>query len=200
MSKNISVVIITNDHDIVLRETLPAVLSQQYDAEFEVIVVRETRKGGIKDILEQFYPQYRNLHSTYLPDQPQYVTNEEIEILLGVKAARYENVIVIPPSFSPGSGEWLQQTGILLETEPLTSGRPVLLGDIHTRGLGFLKRFQHRRNVKKSLKKWCKANGAKPKTLYPDKESAGLFSIAFLNHSYIEDMPLRNIIYKQLYI
>lgn len=71
MSKNISIIIITNDNDIVLRDTLPTVLCQQYDARFEVIVVRETKKGDIKDILEPFYQQYENLHSTYLPDQPQ---------------------------------------------------------------------------------------------------------------------------------
>lgn len=200
MSKNISIIIITNDNDIVLRETLPEILSQQYDDVFEVIVVRETRKGDIKDVLEPFYNQYGNLRSTYLPDQPQYVTNEEIEILLGVKAAQYENVIIVPPAFIPESDEWLRQVGNMLEAEPLSDSRPIILGNTHIRKLGFLKRYKHKRKVRKILKVWCKVNDIRRKTLYLDKENAGLFSISFLRQSYIKDMSLRNIIFRQVYI
>ncbi len=201
MSKNISIIIITNDNDIVLRDTLPTVLCQQYDARFEVIVVRETKKGDIKDILEPFYQQYENIHSTYLPDQPQYVTNEEIEILLGVKAAKYDNVVMISPAFSPESDEWLQQVGNVLEEYPLSDdNRPIMLGDAHIKKIGFFKRYKHKREVRKIIKKWCKPHGVNRKSLYLSKENAGLFSIAFLHDSYIRDMSLRNIIYKQIYI
>ncbi|TGX83537.1 hypothetical protein E5358_02500 [Palleniella muris] len=200
MSKNISIIVITNDNDIVLRDTLPTVLGQQYDAKFEVIVVRETKKGDIKDILEPFYNQYENLHSTYLPDRPQYVTNEEIEILLGVKAAKYDNVVMISPAFSPESDEWLQQVGNVLEDTPLSDTRPIMLGDAHLKKIGFFKRYKHKREVRKIINKWCKPHGVRRKSLYLSKENTGLFSIAFLHDSYIIDMSLRNIIYKQIYI
>lgn len=198
MSKNISIIIITNDNDIVLRETLPMVLSQQYDAGFEVVVVRETMKGDIKDILEPFYAEYKNLRSTYLPDRPQYVTGEEIEILLGVKAAEYDHVIIIPPSFAPDSEKWLERVGDFLESNPLSENRPLILGDTHIKHLGFLKRHKHKKTVRKLLRSWCKTNGVKRETLYLDKENAGLFPITFLHRSYIDDMSLRNIIYRHV--
>ena len=195
---NYSIVIISNDHNTILRETLPELLSQQYDAEYEVIVVRETRRGDIKDLLETLYENYPRLRSTYLPDKPQYVTNEEVEILLGVKAAKYPDIIMVAPDFMPYGETWLNECAAAIEEEGLTTERPLILADAHTHDASFFHRRSHANELKRVLKPWCKLKGIKSKTLRLPKDQRQLFSIAFRREDYINDMPLRDVIYRQM--
>lgn len=198
MSKPISIVIITNEYSTTLRETLPEIFSQQYDAEFEVIVVREARQGTIKDILEPMLERYKNLHSTYLPDRPQYVTNEEVEILLGVKAAHYDDIIMLSPTFMPSNDNWLKEASVIISDNEtgLSDERPMLLGNEHFSNLGFFRRRSHNKRAKKALKPWCKENDISRKSLNLSKEDRCMFSIAFKRQSYLDDMKFRNIIYR----
>lgn len=197
MSKPISIVIISNDDSIALRDTLPELFAQQYDAAFEVIVVRETRQGEIKDLLEPLFDRYSNLHSTYLPDKPKYVTNEEIEILLGVKAAQYDDIIIISPKFMPTNDNWLKEAADIIadESTGLSAQRPMLMGDEHYCHLGFFRRHEHKKRTKKIMKPWAKTNGISRKSLRLSKDDRNMFSIAFLRQAYLDDMTLRNIIY-----
>lgn len=197
MSKPISIVITTHDDSTALRESLPEFFSQQYDATFEVIVVRETRQGPLRDLLEPLIERYPNLHTTYLPDKPQYVTDEEIQILLGVKAAKYEEIVIVSPHFMPSNDNWLKETADIISdsVSGLSSERPMLLGDEHYSDLGFFRRLSHRKRVRKCMKPWLKQNDIHRKSLYLSKEDRCMFSIAFTRQSYLDDMKLRNIIY-----
>lgn len=189
--KNISIIIVTNDGSTVLRDTLPEIMSQQYDAAFEVIVVRETLKGDMKDILEPFLEQYPNLYTTYLPDKPLYVTNGEVEILLGVKAAKYDDIIIIHPGFMPSSDQWLKDVSTLIE---INEEYPVLFGDAHYCDSGFFSRRRHNKGVKKLLKPWCKQKGLRRKDLMLSKNDRHDISIKFRRNDYLTDLPLRDII------
>lgn len=202
MSKPISIVIITNDDSTALRNLIPELFAQQYDAAFEVIVVRETRTGEMKDLLEPMLERYPNLHTTYLPDKPQYVTDEAVEILLGVKAAQYEDIINISPSFMPTNDNWLAESATIISDSEsgLSSERPILLAGAHYEKLGFFRRRSHKKSVKKLLKPWCKKNKIRRKSLYVSKEDRCMFTIAFMRQAYLDDMKLRDVIFAQTYI
>lgn len=190
--KDISIIITTNDDNIMLRETLPEIMSQQYDAAFEVVVVRETRQGNVKDILEPLLSQYSNLRTTYLPDKPLYVTDNEIEILLGVKASHYDDIIIIDSSFMPTSDDWLKDVASLLD---LNEEYPLLIGNAHYRQrLGFFSRRSHKRRIAKLLKPWCREHALRAKDLFLSNADALLFSIAFRRKDYLGDLSLRHII------
>jgi len=200
MSKPISIIIITNDESTILRQNLPELLIQQYDAPYEVIVVRETRRGDMKDLLEPFMAEYSHLRTTYLPDRPQYVSTEEIEILLGVKAAQHSDILIVPPQFVPYSDQWLQNVSETLDAEGLSPEKPLLLGNATISDLGFFKRRRHKKCVKTVLKRWAKTHDTKAKTFYMEKDTRELLTIAFLRENYIDDMPLRDVIYNQINI
>lgn len=189
--KNISIVIVTNDGSTVLRQTLPEIMAQQYDAAFEVIVVRETLKGEMKDILEPFLEQYSNLYTTYLPDKPLYVSDGEIEILLGVKAAKYDDIIIVHPGFMPYSDQWLKDVGALLD---INEEYPILIGNAHYCDKGFFFRRRHNNKVAKLLKPWCKTKGIRRKDLMLSKNDSHDFGISFHRNDYLSDLPLRDII------
>ena len=199
MDRNISIIITTTDKDSILRDSLPQILSQEYDAEYEVIVVRETRIGMVKDILEPLKINHPNLKTTFLSDKPQYVSDDDIEVLLAVKASKYENIILIPPSVIPDSEKWLQNlANSLFSTEDtcgLATPSAVLFGDAHYRKqLGLLKRFRHKKKVQKVLKEWCDENAISKKTLFAPSPEKHSFSIAFHHSEYIENFLLRKII------
>ena len=52
MDRPLSIIILSNDDSVSLRNTLPALLSQDYGPGYEVIVVRETRRGDVRDMLK----------------------------------------------------------------------------------------------------------------------------------------------------
>lgn len=190
--KNISIVIITNDDSTELRNTLPELMQQQFDADFEVIVVRETRTGEMKDLLEPFLERHSNLHTTYLPDKPQYVTNNEVEILLGVKAAKNEDIVIVHPGFMPNTDEWLKDIGNLLD---INQEYPILIGDTHYYDrLGFFARRRHAKRVNKVLKPWCKAKGLRRKDLMLGKNDRHDLAISFRRQDYLDDLQLRGVI------
>lgn len=191
--KNISIIIITNDGSTVLRQTLPEIMAQQCDASFEVIVVRETLKGDMKDILEPFLKQYPNLYTTYLPDKPIYVTNGEVEILLGVKAAKNDDIIIVHPGFMPENDEWLKGVSSLIE---INEEYPMLFGNAHYCDKGYFARRRHNNEVKHLLKPWCKKKGIKRKDLMLSKGDRQDIAIYFHRKDYLADLPLRDIIAK----
>lgn len=191
MSKDISIIIITNDGSTILRNTLPEIMAQQYDAAFEVIVVRESLKGDMKDILEPFLNQYPNLYTTYLPDKPLYVTNNEVEILLGVKAAKHDDIIIVHPGFMPENDQWLKDVSSLLE---INEEFPVLFGDAHYCEKGFFARRSHKKKVAKLLRPWCKSKNIKRKDLMLSKGDRHDLAISFHRKDYLADLPLRDVI------
>lgn len=192
MDKPISIIILSNDDSIGLKAALEALLAQTYEPGFEVIVVRETRRGEVRDILKPMMEEYKNLRSTYLPDKPQYVSDDEIKILLGVKAAQNDSLLIIPPAYTPDSDSWLATLAGNLE---LTEDTPILFGDAHIKGqLGFFSRRRHSKALNKKLKPWCKEKGLKRKTLTLNKAIRHDISIFFSKNDYLADMTLRDII------
>lgn len=203
MATPVSILITTNDNSTSLRDTLPEILAQQYVGEYEVVVVRETRRGAVKDLLEPLLSNHPNLHTTYLPDHPQYVTGEEVELLLGVKAAKHDHIIMVSSDFLPDSDQWLTTAAATLgdgeEGQALPDEAPVRLGDEHYHSrLGLLQRRKHRKTVMRLLKPWCKAKDVRCATLLLPKATRHLLAIAFRRDDYLSDIQLREVIAKHV--
>lgn len=193
MEKPISIVILANCSADTLQRILPDLMVQQYPAGYEVIVVRESMKGNVTDLLEGMMTQYSNLRTTFLPDKPQYVTDYEIEIMLGVKAARYDTIVMVAPEFLPPSDEWLNEVAdaISFNDAPLHLATPP-----YSEGTSFFTRSSHKRRVKKVLKPWRQETGYDLSDLQVEKGNRHLFSISFNKQNYLNDPMLRKVIFR----
>jgi len=103
----LSVIISVCDNARELRNNLPALLSQDYPAGFEIIVVVDDKtEHETNDILEQ-YNSYPNLYTTFVPKSSRYMSRKKLAITIGIKAAKHEWIVMTDAGCRPLSDKWL---------------------------------------------------------------------------------------------
>lgn len=103
----LSVIIVTKDSGEALNRNLPLILEQDYP-QFEVIVVNDKSAGEDEDILKRLSEQYPNLYHTFIPETARYVSRKKLGIAMGIRASKYEWVVVTEPYCYPVSKNWLK--------------------------------------------------------------------------------------------
>lgn len=103
----LSVIIVTKDSATMLKENLPYILEQDYP-EFEVIVVNDESADEDEDILKILGRKYPHLYHTFIPKSARYVSGKKLGIAMGIKASRYDWIVVTEPYCRPESKNWLR--------------------------------------------------------------------------------------------
>jgi len=100
--------ILITAHEITdrLHETLSQVLQQEYENDFEIIVVMEKGSIEAEAILSQ-YTNDKHIYTTFVPQRSLFMSKEKLAISLGVKASHHEWVILLPSDCVPISTKWL---------------------------------------------------------------------------------------------
>lgn len=105
---SISVVIITHDSDALLERVIDEVASQDYP-NFEIVVVNNASTDNTNDVIKRCSAKYPNLlRHTYLPQNRNGIIHMSIATTLGVRASRKEWVVILRPTSSPKSSQWLR--------------------------------------------------------------------------------------------
>lgn len=104
----ITILITVHDQAKELEEHLPALLSQQYDNEFQIVIVAEQGDSATEDVLKR-YANEPNLYSTFIPSSSRYMSRKKLSVTLGVKAAKHEWIIMTDANCQPISPLWLQK-------------------------------------------------------------------------------------------
>lgn len=118
----LSVIIVTKDSASMLKENLPYILEQDYP-EFEVIVVNDESAGEDEDILKILRSQYPHLYHTFIPKSARYVSRKKLGIAMGIKASKYDWIVVTEPYCRPESKNWLRSM-----SRNFVSGTDIVLG------------------------------------------------------------------------
>ena len=105
----LSVLLTVQDSARELEQHLPALLTQDYPAGFEVIVVVSKSEDDTNDVLKKLSATYPNLYTTFIPDSSRYMSRKKLAVTLGVKAARHEWVLMTEASCQPASDQWLKK-------------------------------------------------------------------------------------------
>lgn len=103
----ITVLITAHDNQAELERNLPMFLRQQYPADYQVIVVCQSSDGETQDYLKRTAAENPHLYFTFIPESSRYMSRKKLQITLGVKAAKYEWVILTEPSCHPENDKWL---------------------------------------------------------------------------------------------
>ncbi len=102
----VSVVIIIADDTAYVREYLPLLLAQSHP-EYEVIVVDDGSDEDFVSELQATALQYPHLRYTTIKADPIFRHSRKLALTVGIKAARYENIIFTDADAVPVSKHWL---------------------------------------------------------------------------------------------
>lgn len=116
-----SIVISAHDQSADLRQCLPLLLEQEYEA-YEVIVVNEASTDETDDVLKAMKERYSHLYTTFIPKDSRYENRQKLGLTLGVKAAKYEWIVFISAGTFPPSQQWLAQIADQLGSDELMLG------------------------------------------------------------------------------
>lgn len=103
----ISVVISVRDESKHLHECLTSILSQDYP-QFEVIVINDGDNDDSESIILPLENQHSNLYHSFVPDTSRYLSRKKLALTIGVKAAKYDWIVVTEPNCTPTSNQWLK--------------------------------------------------------------------------------------------
>lgn len=102
----ISIVVLLGDDYFYLENTLPKLMGQQYP-DFEVVIVEVSSTPEFSDELELHKARYPNLATARLDPDPRFRISDKMIYNIGIKTARYSNIILTTPDASPVSAKWL---------------------------------------------------------------------------------------------
>lgn len=104
-----SVVIYSQDDADSLQNLLKSVLEQDYPAAFEVIVVNDGESTDIRDVVSAFRAHYNNVYLTFTPEGVVNLSRKKLALTLGIKAARYDIVVLTTTAVEIESPLWLKR-------------------------------------------------------------------------------------------
>lgn len=108
------IITVSNDAQL-LNDNLPALLSLQYEGNYQVIVVDKSSDDNTTDVLDRLKSEHPKLYSTFLPRYQFQNTPQRLALTLGVKASKYDWVIFTDLSNVP-SPQWLQDISETADT------------------------------------------------------------------------------------
>lgn len=120
---HVSVVVYCNDTPSSLSRLLEMLLSQRYDAPYEIIIVNDGSSESVKDVFNRLSLEHHNLYLTFIPDEAHNLSRRKLAITLGLKAARNKFVLFVDASSSIGSADWLRSMA-----RHFSDGKDIVLG------------------------------------------------------------------------
>ena len=104
----ISVIICAKNEAENLSRYLPLVLRQDYP-EFEVVVVNDSSTDDTELVLMELASEYRHLRYTSIPEDEKLKRGKKLALTIGLKAARYDHILLTDADCYPVSDQWIKQ-------------------------------------------------------------------------------------------
>jgi glycosyltransferase involved in cell wall biosynthesis len=102
----VSVIICAHDEEQNLRELIPILLSQNHP-EFEIIVIDDRSNDGTFDFLLQETSKDHRLRMVHVNRTPPIFNTKKYALTLGIKAAKYEWLVLTDADCRPDSKNWI---------------------------------------------------------------------------------------------
>ncbi|MDE5643334.1 MAG: glycosyltransferase [Muribaculaceae bacterium] len=104
-----SIVVYSRDDVHGLERLIPELLGQDYEGDYEVVVVNEGESAEVRDYIDSLQMAHRNLYLTHTPDGARNLSRKKLALTLGIKAARGEVVVLTTATSIVKSNRWLAE-------------------------------------------------------------------------------------------
>ena len=101
-----TVVVYAHNDGACLKRFLPYLLNQNYP-NYEVIVVNDSSVDNSAEVISEMIANYDKLRQTFIPEGSRNVSRRKLAIMLGIKAARNELIVVTNANCCPPGPDWL---------------------------------------------------------------------------------------------
>jgi biofilm PGA synthesis N-glycosyltransferase PgaC len=118
----VSIVICARNEEKNLMKYLPAILEQDYP-NFEVVVVNDCSWDITGDVLEEFAKKNKNMKVVTIKEDEYYQHGKKVALMMGIKGATHELMLLTDADCQPASDQWLKQT-----VSRFNSGADIVLG------------------------------------------------------------------------
>ena len=171
-----SIVVDVCDQAGEITRNLPSLLSQQYDGDYEVIVVDESSTDETSDILKQQKLKCPKLYTTFLPKYLYQKNKRSLALLIGRKASKKEWIVFTDIRTENLHETWLEELSKV--TSPSTA---LILGYVNKKN-GDLKLLTYETGKLHYCQSRTLARGYG--TLQMDASPAAQDEIQFHSHAY----------------
>jgi len=121
----VSVIVAAHNEQENLLELLPLLLDQEYP-EFEIILINDRSEDDTEFYASELERQYRHFRVVTVKKTPDYLNPKKYALALGIRAARYEHVLLTDADCRPCSQDWIKkmQSGYKNGTEVVLGYSP----------------------------------------------------------------------------
>lgn len=102
----VSVVICARNEARRLEKFLPKVLSQDYPT-YQVVVVNDCSEDDSAAVLYLLEQEHKNLYVTTIKKDPKFYHSKKLAMVVGLKAAKYNRVLLTDADCAPETDQWL---------------------------------------------------------------------------------------------
>lgn len=103
----VSIVLIVENQSDYIEDYLPLFLDQQYSAPYEVVVVSDCSDEATINILEDMAARVDNFKFSAIRPDPRFKHSRKLALNVGIKAATYDNILIVDTDAYPASERWL---------------------------------------------------------------------------------------------
>lgn len=103
----ISVIICAKNELKNLKRNLILIAAQQYDADFEILVVNDASSDGTKEWLDSFCKKHHKVKTLHLKEGEKKGVGKKAALALGIKAASHQHLVLTDADCYPTGEFWL---------------------------------------------------------------------------------------------
>ncbi|MFO7863633.1 MAG: glycosyltransferase [Salinivirgaceae bacterium] len=118
---SVSVIICARNEAQNLTNHLPIICEQDYP-NYEVVVVNDSSIDNSEDVLIALEKKYSHLTHTIIPKDPKFDHGKKLALTIGIKASKYEHLVLIDADCVPSSKTWLKGMASSLADKPIVLG------------------------------------------------------------------------------
>ncbi len=104
----VSVIIVAKNEAENLRNHLPHFLNQTHP-QYEIVVVNNCSWDASEELLKEMSAQYPQLRVVTIEEQERYPKGKKFALTLGIKAAKYDTLLMTDADCLPASNSWITQ-------------------------------------------------------------------------------------------
>lgn len=108
-SPPISVIVCAKNEAKNLKEFIPSILEQDYNNNFEIVLINDRSTDETADVINNFSDLHPNIKVVNVLENENFWGNKKYAVTLGIKAAKYENLLFTDGDCKPVSSNWISE-------------------------------------------------------------------------------------------